>query len=162
VTVLEWSCVETPIGDIGVAVDDVGVCNVRFGPPPPSRSLSDAPLLSVATGQISQFFAGERTEFDLPVSVRVGSTFERAVWGQIAAIDYAGMRTYGDIAHALGDPSAARAVGTACNHNPLPIIVPCHRVVGAGGKLVGFGGGLPRKVFLLELEARVGIERAFG
>jgi methylated-DNA-[protein]-cysteine S-methyltransferase len=159
---VEWNCVDTPIGDLGVAVDDVGVCAVRFGPPPPSRSSSDVPLLSAAVEQISQYFSGERTEFDLPTSVRGGSEFERAVWKQIAAIDYAGMRTYGDIAHALGDPLAARAVGTACNHNPLPIIVPCHRVVGAGGKLVGFGGGLPRKVFLLELEARVGIERAFG
>jgi len=159
---VQWNCVETPIGEIGVAVDDVGVCNVRFGPPPPSRAFSDAPLLRAAMDQIRQYFSGERTEFDLPTSVRVGSAFERDVWKQIAAIDYAGMRTYGEIAHALGDPLAARAVGTACNHNPLPIIVPCHRVVGAGGKLVGFGGGLPRKVFLLELEARVGIERAFG
>jgi methylated-DNA-[protein]-cysteine S-methyltransferase len=83
------------------------------------------------------------------------------VWRAIAAIPYAEMRTYGQIAADVGEPDAARAVGVACNHNPLPLVVPCHRVVGAGGKLVGFGGGLPRKRFLLELEARVRVERDF-
>jgi methylated-DNA-[protein]-cysteine S-methyltransferase len=72
------------------------------------------------------------------------------------------MRTYGEIAKAVGDPTAARAVGVACNRNRLPVILPCHRVVGAGGKLVGFGGGLPRKRFLLELEARVRVEQDFA
>ena len=98
----------------------------------------------------------------LPLSVTEGSDFERAVWRAIAAIPYAQMRTYGQIAADVGDSGAARAVGTACNRNPLPVVVPCHRVVGAGGKLVGFGGGLPRKRFLLELEARVRIERDFA
>ena len=77
--------------------------------------------------------------------MRGGSEFERAVWAEIAKIPYGEMVTYGSIATALGDPGAARAVGTACNHNPVPVIVPCHRVVGAGGKMVGFGGGLDRK-----------------
>jgi methylated-DNA-[protein]-cysteine S-methyltransferase len=72
------------------------------------------------------------------------------------------MATYGQLAVRVGEPGAARAVGVACNRNPLPIVVPCHRVVGAGGKLVGFGGGLPRKRFLLELEARTYIERGFS
>jgi methylated-DNA-[protein]-cysteine S-methyltransferase len=72
------------------------------------------------------------------------------------------MRTYGQIAADVGAPDGARAVGVACNHNPLPVVVPCHRVVGAGGKLVGFGGGLPRKKFLLALEARVRVERDFS
>ena len=83
------------------------------------------------------------------------------MWKAIAEIAYADMATYGDIAKAVGDPDAARAVGVACNRNPVPIIVPCHRVVGAGGKLVGFGGGLDRKRFLLQLEARVRVERDF-
>jgi O-6-methylguanine DNA methyltransferase len=75
------------------------------------------------------------------------------VWAELAAIPYGEMRTYGEVAAAVGDKLAARAVGTACNRNPLPILLPCHRVVGAGGKLVGFGGGLARKRVLLELEA---------
>lgn len=120
------------------------------------------PLLATVAEELSGYFAGTLTEFTVPLSVRGGSEFERAVWAALAAIPYAEMRTYGAIAKAVGDPGAARAVGTACNRNPLAVVVPCHRVVGAGGKLVGFGGGLPRKRFLLELEARVRIERTFG
>jgi methylated-DNA-[protein]-cysteine S-methyltransferase len=156
-----WAGLPSPIGDLAVAVDDRGVCAVRFGPPP-SRSAAADPLLTVAVQQIREYVEGARQHFDLSLSVVGGGDFERAVWDEIATIGYGEMRTYGAIAAALGDPGAARAVGTACNHNPLPIVVPCHRVVGAGGKLVGFGGGLPRKRFLLELEARVGIEAAFG
>jgi methylated-DNA-[protein]-cysteine S-methyltransferase len=120
------------------------------------------PVLAAALAQLSGYFAGELTEFDLPLSIGTGSDFERAVWTELRAIPYAEMRTYGQIAIAVGDATAARAVGVACNRNPLPVIVPCHRVVGAGGKLVGFGGGLHRKRFLLELEARLRIERDFG
>jgi methylated-DNA-[protein]-cysteine S-methyltransferase len=160
---MRWAAVPSPIGDLGIAVDDDGVCAVRFQGPggPPSAPAAD-PLLTAAIEQLRGYVQGLRRDFDLPLSVRGGSDFERAVWDQIATIGYGEMRTYGAIATALGDPEAARAVGTACNHNPLPIVVPCHRVVGAGGKLVGFGGGLPRKRFLLELEARVRIESAFG
>jgi methylated-DNA-[protein]-cysteine S-methyltransferase len=147
-----------------MAVDDAGVCAVRFEGPP-ARDMVDGPghpVLDRAAEQMAAYFDGELTEFDLPLSTREGSEFERAVWAAIAAIPYGEMLTYGAIATELGDPGAARAVGTACNHNPHPILVPCHRVVGAGGKLVGFGGGLPRKRFLLELEARVRVERAFS
>jgi methylated-DNA-[protein]-cysteine S-methyltransferase len=151
------------MGELGVAVDDGGVCAVRFEGSPGPRGPDTAPtLLTAAVEQLRGYLRGLRQEFDLPLSVRGGSGFERAVWDQIAAIGYGEMRTYGEIATALGDPGAARAVGIACNHNPLPIVVPCHRVVGAGGKLVGFGGGLARKRFLLELEARVRIEASFG
>jgi methylated-DNA-[protein]-cysteine S-methyltransferase len=152
--------VATPIGDLGVAVDEAGVCRVHFDGPagPPVAD----PLLGEATAQLLAYFAGERTTFDLPLSVPAGSGFDRAVWRALSAIPYGEMRTYGEIAAEVGDREAARAVGIACNHNPLPIVVPCHRVVGAGGKLVGFGGGLPRKRYLLELEARVRVERDFG
>jgi methylated-DNA-[protein]-cysteine S-methyltransferase len=158
---VEWLEVPAPIGNLGVAVDEVGICAVRFEGPPGSADAT-GPLLSRAAEQLAEYFNGDRTGFDLPLSVRGGSAFERAVWAGIAAIPYGEMRTYGEIAAGVGDREAARAVGIACNRNPLPILVPCHRVVGAGGKLVGFGGGLPRKRFLLELEARVRIERAFG
>jgi methylated-DNA-[protein]-cysteine S-methyltransferase len=191
---MRWSAVPTGMGELGVAVDDDGVCRVDFrgvpdlsGEPSRGRGVAEAsvptsfrersapdllrepsrgrvggdPVLGGAVAQLVAYFAGELTEFDLPLSIRGGSPFERAVWHELAAIPYAEMRTYGQIAAAVGDLSAARAVGVACNRNPLPVIVPCHRVVGAGGKLVGFGGGLARKRFLLELEARVRIERDF-
>jgi methylated-DNA-[protein]-cysteine S-methyltransferase len=112
-------------------------------------------------GWLRNYFAGEPLEFDLPLSVARGTGFEQAVWKALSAIPYGEMRTYGQIAADVGEPDGARAVGTACNRNPLPVVVPCHRVVGAGGKLVGFGGGLWRKKLLLELEARVRVERSF-
>jgi methylated-DNA-[protein]-cysteine S-methyltransferase len=147
--------VDSPIGPLGVSLDGETVVGVRFG------ASTGASSAHPATEQLTAYFAGELTEFTLPVELRGGSDFERAVWGEIAKIPYGEMLTYGAIATALGDPGAARAVGTACNHNPVPVIVPCHRVVGAGGKLVGFGGGLPRKRRLLELEARVALEQAW-
>jgi methylated-DNA-[protein]-cysteine S-methyltransferase len=98
----------------------------------------------------------------VPTSVRSGSPFERDVWVEISKIEYGETNSYGRIAASVGDPGAAQAVGTACNHNPLPVIVPCHRVIGSDGKLVGFGGGLPRKRALLQLEARIRIERDFA
>ena len=119
-------------------------------------------MLRDAAAQLTEYFAGSRTRFTIPLQATGGTDFERAVWHAIATIPYAEMATYGQIAARVGEPDAARAVGVACNRNPLPIVVPCHRVVGAGGKLVGFGGGLPRKRFLLELEARVRIEHEFA
>jgi methylated-DNA-[protein]-cysteine S-methyltransferase len=149
--------VESPIGPLGVILDGETVVGVRFG------ASHGAPATGhPAAEQLTKYFAGTLTEFTVPVEMRGGSEFERAVWSEIAAIPYGEMWTYGQIAKSLGDAGAARAVGTACNHNPVPVIVPCHRVVGAGGKLTGFGGGLPRKRQLLELEARVALERAWG
>lgn len=153
------------IGDLGVAVDNAGVCAVSFSGPPPGADVHADPagLLAEAVAQLRGFLDGELTDFDLPVSVRKGTPFERAVWAELARIPYAQMRTYGEVARAVGgeDHLAARAVGVACNRNPLPIVVPCHRVIGANGKLVGFGGGLHRKRFLLELETTVALRRAW-
>jgi methylated-DNA-[protein]-cysteine S-methyltransferase len=177
---MRWSMLPTPIGDLGIAVDGTGVCRVRFGGAPVRPASpgspggfdslggsggsggSGEPVAAAAHVQLAAYFSGELTAFDVPLSIAGGTPFERAVWAAIADIPYAEMRTYGEIATRVGDPSAARAVGIACNRNPVPLLVPCHRVVGAGGKLVGFGGGLPRKRFLLELEARVRVERDFG
>ena len=156
---VRWFVTDSPIGELSLAVDEAGVCAVTFGRL--DVEATDDPRLDEAVAQLRSYFAGELTEFDLPLSVRRGSEFERAVWVELARIPYGEMRTYGAIAAAVGDASAARAVGVACNRNPLPLVVPCHRVVGAGGKLVGFGGGLPRKRFLLELEARVALEQAW-
>jgi methylated-DNA-[protein]-cysteine S-methyltransferase len=148
--------VESPIGPLGVAVEGDVVVGVRFGVEPGDGSSHPA------AEQLTAYFDGALTDFTVPVDLRGGSAFERAVWGEIARIPYGEMITYGAIATALGDPGAARAVGTACNRNPVPVIVPCHRVVGAGGKMVGFGGGLDRKRILLELEARVALQRAWS
>jgi methylated-DNA-[protein]-cysteine S-methyltransferase len=149
--------VDSAIGPLGVETDGDTVVGVRFGAAPSfGRAGSHA-----VVEQLAAYFAGSLTTFTVPLELRGGSDFERAVWAQIATIEYGEMRTYGSIATALGDPGAARAVGTACNRNPIPVIVPCHRVVGAGGKMVGFGGGLDRKRRLLELEARVTLEHAW-
>jgi methylated-DNA-[protein]-cysteine S-methyltransferase len=156
---MDWAAVPSPIGPLGVAADDAGIRAVRFTGPVADPTPN--PLLVTAAEQLDEYFAGRRTGFDLPLAGSGGTPFERAVWDAIAAIPYGETATYGEIAAQAGQPDAARAVGVACNRNPLPIVVPCHRVVGAGGKLVGFGGGLPRKRFLLALEARVYIERAF-
>ncbi len=107
----------------------------------------------VVERQLGDYFAGERTEFDLPVNPP-GSSFERSVWALVQAIPYGVTRTYGDLAHELGDPHAAQAVGGANGRNPVSIIIPCHRVVGADGSLTGYAGGLEVKRHLLELEAR--------
>jgi methylated-DNA-[protein]-cysteine S-methyltransferase len=157
---VRWSEVASPIGALGVAVDDAGLRAVRFGGAP-GPTMPASGLASAVTEQLTAYFAGQLTDFELPLSTVEGSAFERAVWRAIAAIPYAEMRTYGQIAADVGEPDAARAVGVACNRNPHPVVVPCHRVVGAGNKLVGFGGGLDRKRFLLALEARVRIERTF-
>lgn len=151
-----WSVVDSPIGDLTLAVDETGLCRLHFGGT--DRPQDTDPLLSEAAEQLKAYFAGELQEFTLPLSIRGGSDFERAVWQQLTRIPYGEMQTYGDVAKIVGDVGAARAVGTACNRNPIAIVVPCHRVVGAGGKMVGFGGGIPTKRHLLELEARITLE----
>jgi methylated-DNA-[protein]-cysteine S-methyltransferase len=162
---MRWSVLNTPIGGIGVGVEGDAVCAVSFGADLSGGVDAGArppPLLAEAECQLRGYFAGERTAFVLPLAVSRGSDFERAVWQAIAAIPYGETRSYGEIARSVGQPDGAQAVGTACNRNPLPIIVPCHRVIGANGKLVGFGGGLHRKRWLLQLEARVQIEHTFA
>lgn len=153
----------SPVGDLGVAVDGLGLCAVRFGGAdgPMSTAVPDH-RLSAVMDQLREYFAGVRIEFAVPVSVRTGTPFDHAVWAEIARIPYGETRSYGEIAVAVGDRLAARAVGAACNRNPLPIVVPCHRVVGADGTLGGFGGGLDRKVWLLQHEAKVFIETSFS
>ena len=154
---------DSPIGPLGVVVDDdQTVVGVRFGVPATFGAAPAPATRHAAVDELADYFAGRRTAFSVPVRMVGGSEFERAVWGEIAEIPYGEMLTYGAIATALGDPGLARAVGMACNHNPVPVIVPCHRVVGAGGKMVGFGGGIDRKRRLLELEARVALEQAWG
>jgi methylated-DNA-[protein]-cysteine S-methyltransferase len=160
---MRWAVLDSPIGDLSVAVDDVGVCGVRFGRVDGiAATTAPDPALRAALDELRGYFAGELTGFTVPLSVRQGSAFERAVWRRMTGIPYGQTETYGEVAAALGDPLAARAVGVACNRNPIPVIVPCHRIIGAGGKLVGFGGGLPRKRHLLELEAGVAFRQEWS
>lgn len=147
--------VDSPIGRLGVLVDGPAVVGIRFAARP--GPATDHPVAE----ELRSYFAGELITFTVPFELRGGTAFEQAVWAEIACIPYGETITYGAIATALGDPGAARAVGTACNRNPVPVIVPCHRVVGAGNRMVGFGGGLDRKRRLLELEAGVNLLRSW-
>jgi methylated-DNA-[protein]-cysteine S-methyltransferase len=121
---------------------------------PLAERRDDTPPLDEARRQLEAYFAGELREFDLPLAPE-GSEFQLRVWEQLRAIPYGETISYGELARRVGDPAAARAVGLANGRNPLPVIVPCHRVIGADGALTGFGGGLERKRRLLELEAGV-------
>lgn len=111
--------------------------------------------LKSITEQLESYFLGTLREFEIPLDP-VGSEFQVKVWGELSRIPFAETRTYGEIARAVGQPKAARAVGLANNHNPIAIVVPCHRVIGANGSLTGYGGGMNRKRWLLEHEARHG------
>ena len=112
----------------------------------------DQPVVRDTLRQLAAYFAGERMKFDLPLDPK-GTEFQRAVWKALVGIPYGETRSYSEIARTIGRPAAVRAVGAANGSNPIAIIVPCHRVIGASGKLVGYGGGLPMKRMLLELEA---------
>jgi len=125
-----------------------------FEPENPGAQWSPSLLgLKPFVDQLEQYFSGDRTSFSLPLDL-AGSDFQRQVWGALSTIPYGETRSYAEIARAVGQPRAARAVGLANHQNPVAIIVPCHRVVGAGGALVGYGGGLQRKRWLLDHEAR--------
>ena len=125
---------------------------MRFGG---EQAVSTDPLLLDAAGQLRAYFDGELREFDLPLAPR-GTAFQRRVWAAVSAIPYGRTATYTEIAVEVCSPAARRAVGAANGRNPLPLIVPCHRVIGATGGLTGYGGGLDRKRALLDLEARAG------
>jgi methylated-DNA-[protein]-cysteine S-methyltransferase len=118
----------------------------------PEWRRADEPFADVSE-QLSQYFAGERHDFEVQVAM-AGTPFQRRVWDALQEIPYGETTTYGELAYRLGRPSASRAVGLANGRNPIAVIVPCHRVIGSDGGLTGYGGGLERKRFLLELEAR--------
>lgn len=159
---MRWTVLDSPIGEFSVATDDAAVRAAHFGRVESATEQPGDAVAGRALAELRAYFAGELTDFTVPVAVLRGSEFERAVWREMTRIPYGETLTYGEVAKAVGDPGAARAVGVACNRNPVPVIVPCHRIVGAGGKLVGFGGGLPRKVTLLELEAAGALRRAWS
>lgn len=160
-TMTFWTWMSSPIGDLRLVAGGGALRRVhlteRRGDPTPAAYGSerdDEPVLQQARRELDEYFAGERRRFDVPLGAE-GSEFQRAVWAALMAVEFGAICSYGDIAKAMGRPTATRAVGGANNKNPLPIIVPCHRVVGSDRSLVGFGGGLERKRWLLAHEARL-------
>jgi methylated-DNA-[protein]-cysteine S-methyltransferase len=143
--------VDSPIGPLGLVASDEGLRFVRFDGERVAPEGS-SPVLDEARRQLEAYFAGDLIDFDLPLDLR-GTDFQRRCWLALATIPYGQTVSYGEQARRLGlGPASARAVGAANGQNPLPIVLPCHRVVGADGLLTGFGGGLPTKRFLLEHE----------
>ena len=144
-----------PAGEIMIAEDNDAIVEISFTAELAEHAeRKESPLLKRCYQQRLEYFKGQRTEFDLPLSPK-GSAFQQTVWQALRTIPYGEVRSYGDIARQIGNPKACRAVGGANNRNPIAIVIPCHRVIGANGQLVGYGGGLDKKEMLLELEQRV-------
>ncbi len=149
-------CFSSPLGLVEVEAADAGVTRVRLGARGRPREVGDGPALECARTakvEILAYLDGGLRNFSVTV-VLEGTPFQQAVWTRLGAVPYGETRTYGAIAAELGKPRAARAVGTACRANPVPILVPCHRIVGGNGALSGFAAGVARKQELLELERR--------
>ncbi len=150
--------IDSPIGPLGLAATDQGLRAVSWRGeetsvklPTNMRDGSDHPVLVQAAEQIAEYFGGDRSSFDLPLDLR-GTDFQVAAWRALGDIPYGTARSYGEQAALIGRPRAVRAIGQANGRNPVPIVLPCHRVIGSDGSLVGFGGGLDTKTFLLQHE----------
>jgi methylated-DNA-[protein]-cysteine S-methyltransferase len=155
---VSFTQIESPLGPLLLAADETGVRHIEFvngrqtaRPDPAWRE--DPELLQEPERQLRAYFAGELETFDLPLAP-AGTTFQLAVWRRLCEIPYGETISYGELARRLGNPNASRAVGLANGANPIPIVIPCHRVIGSNGKLTGYGGGLPIKEKLLALERR--------
>lgn len=143
----------TPVGDLLVVGSEEGLLRIEFPPAAaPAGVPRDERRLAPVLRQIDEYFAGSRREFDVPLAPR-GTAFQLEVWRALQRIPYGETRSYAEIARSIGRPAATRAVGAANGANPIPIIIPCHRVIGSNGALTGFGGGIDVKRWLLDLEA---------
>ena len=154
---------DTPVGSLLVGVSDRGLCRIHFDPEPEveledlarrfgPRVLRSPRALDRVRRELDEYFTGRRHGFDLELDLRAAPEFHRRVLAELSRVEYGQTTTYGTLAAQVGAPKAARAVGTVMNRNPVPIVLPCHRVVGANGSLTGYGGGLDRKEWLLRLE----------
>jgi methylated-DNA-[protein]-cysteine S-methyltransferase len=157
---------DTPVGTLLVGVSERGLCRVGFDPEPEAelerlakafgpRVLRTPKVLDRVRGELDEYFVGDRQVFELELDLRTTPEFHRRVLAELSRVQYGHTTTYGALAAEVGAPRAARAVGTVMNRNPLPIVLPCHRVVGANGSLTGYGGGLDRKEWLLRLEGAI-------
>ncbi len=160
---VSYDVTDTPVGPLFVAVTERGLCRISYDPEPEreaeelartfgARVLRSGRPIDPVKRELAEYFEGRRRDFDLSVDLRGRSEFSRSVLEQLARVPFGAVTTYGKLAAKSGRPKAARAVGTIMNRNPIPIVLPCHRVIGASGDLVGYGGGLERKRLLLELE----------
>jgi methylated-DNA-[protein]-cysteine S-methyltransferase len=161
-----YDIVDSPVGELFVAVSDRGLCTISYDTDPEAklellargfgtRVLRAPRAVDETRRELDEYFEGKRQRFDLEVDLRLSRDFGRAVLKELAAVPFGEVTTYGTLAARAGKPRAARAVGTIMNRNPIPIVLPCHRVVGANGSLVGYAGGLERKHQLLKLEGAV-------
>ena len=155
-----YTSMATPVGTLMLVGDSTQLTQLLLPtqdgsplPPPPGSQPDPGPFASAIT-QLEGYFAGDRTDFDLPLAP-AGTPFQRQVWDALRTIPFGRTTSYGVIATMIGSPGSARAVGLANNRNPLPLVIPCHRVIGSTGALVGYGGGLACKRWLLDHEARV-------
>ena len=152
---------DTPLGPMTLAASPQGLTGAWFEgqqhhpDTQPWRAAPDHPVLQQATAQIQAYFNSQRSDFDLPLDLAHGTVFQRSVWQALLSIPPGTTRTYGELAQQLGNANASRAVGGAVGRNPISIVVPCHRVIGTGGHMTGYAGGLPRKQALLQLEKTV-------
>lgn len=161
---VSYDVAETPVGPLLLAVTERGLCRISFDPEQDRETEQLAQLFGVRVlkvprevdrvrRELEEYFEGQRREFDLPLDLRGREGFSRAILDRLAQVPYGEVTTYKTLAVEAGNPRAARAVGTIMNRNPIPIVLPCHRVIGSSGSLVGYGGGLDRKRLLLDLEA---------
>jgi methylated-DNA-[protein]-cysteine S-methyltransferase len=152
------STIESPIGPLTLVardgvLTDLSMHEQRHTPPPPDDAITDDDWFKDLAAQLDAYFVGELSSFDVEMDL-VGTAFQRSVWSRLREIPYGETISYGELARRIGNPQASRAVGLANGRNPVAIIVPCHRVIGADGSLTGYGGGLERKTWLLDLERR--------
>jgi len=161
---VSFDVADTPVGPLLLAVTERGLCRISFDPDPDRETEELARTFGVRVlraprevdrvrRELEEYFEGRRRAFDLPIDLRGREGFSRAILDQLARVPYGEVTTYKTLAVEAGNPRAARAVGTIMNRNPIPIVLPCHRVIGSNGSLVGYGGGLDRKRLLLDLEA---------
>jgi methylated-DNA-[protein]-cysteine S-methyltransferase len=161
-----YDFVDTPLGALLIATTERGLCRIVYDADPELeaerlartfglRVLRSAKPIDPVRRELDEYFEGQRQSFDLPMDVALLADFNRRVLRELARVPYGEVVTYGELAARAERPRAARAVGTVMNRNPLPIVLPCHRVIGANGSLTGYGGGLPRKEALLRLEGAI-------
>jgi methylated-DNA-[protein]-cysteine S-methyltransferase len=161
---VSFDVADSPVGPLLLAVTEAGLCRISFDPEPERETEELARTFGVRVlrgprevdrvrRELEEYFEGRRHTFDLPLDLRGRSGFSREILDRLARVPYGEVTTYKSLAVEAGNPRAARAVGTIMNRNPIPIVLPCHRVVGSNGSLVGYGGGLDRKRLLLDLEA---------
>jgi methylated-DNA-[protein]-cysteine S-methyltransferase len=147
-----YTVMKSPVGELLLAADETALRHIIFPPAKPAPDWREDPApLSETIRQLRAWFAGDLRDFHLPLAPE-GPAFHQRVWRELCNIPYGETISYGELARRIGSPNASRAVGRANGANPIPIVIPCHRVIGSNGKLTGYGGGLPRKEFLLALE----------